>query len=275
MRMVCLALFFCFGITSASSAVGKSTRASRTTAPERLVPACTALTRTMYDESRRIWKAAKDPGVQDAALKNVAYFGVAMRLLGLKTAGPPEAETMVAAELEKIESHQGRQQSAIFPFTFDFSQFVPRGQYAKSEKLNRYFRTMTWYGLVPMPLEWPEGEQPAKLDYAQIRQSLLITHTLYQSKIGGRPALETWRRLSEPNPSQVGSAGHLTPQELRHVAAKVYGKFPSPDELWDPYKLIPYAKVAKTLRKAQAAGAPQGDVPTGPQFRFVNPRALP
>jgi hypothetical protein len=46
---------------------------------ERLIPLCEQLTARMYAGSQRIWQQATDPGVRQAALKNVAYFGVAMR----------------------------------------------------------------------------------------------------------------------------------------------------------------------------------------------------
>ena len=56
---------------------------------------------------------------------------------------------MLAQELALINDHEGFKIGAVFPYTIDYSQFVPRGHYTRSEVLQKYFRTMMWYGLVP------------------------------------------------------------------------------------------------------------------------------
>ncbi len=239
---------------------------------ERLMAACEKLTRHMYEQTQQVWQQAADAEVKQAGLKNVAYFGVAMRLLGMKTEGPPEAEAMIEKELETIAAHSGRKPSAIFPNSVDFSQFIPRGHYTRSEKLKRYFKAMMWYGLVPFPLEWPESGQP---DYEQIRQSLLITHLLYGTEIDGKPALETWLRIYEPTVFYVETADDLTPAEWREVAEKVYGRLPGPGDLADNGRLDAFFAAAMRLRGPQIANVFQKDVPTGRQFRFMGQRVIP
>jgi hypothetical protein len=242
---------------------------------EKLIPLCEQLTRHMYEQSQRIWEEANDADVKTAALKNVAYFGVAMRNLGMKTTGPAKAETMIDKEMITIKAHEGRKWSAIFPYKFDFSQFVPRGHYTRSEKLKKYFMAMMWYGLVPLPLEWPEGEKPIKPDFEQIRQSLLITYLLYTTFLNNRPAIETWQRIYEPTVFYVETADDLTPEEWKAVAEKTYGKIPGPENLADKGRLEDFFKEGMKLRGPQIANVIQKDVPTGRQFRFMGQRVIP
>jgi hypothetical protein len=242
---------------------------------ERLIPLCEQLTHHMYDESRRVWEAATQPEVKLAAMKNVAYFGVAMRLLGHETAGPPPAEAMIEKELKLIAEHEDRKPSAIFPYSIDFSQFIPRGHYTRNETMKRYFKAMMWYGLVPLPLEWPEGNAPLQADYEQIRQSLLITRLLYQTRLNGKPAIESWQRIYEPTVFYVESADDLTPAEWKGLAEKVYGRVPSPQELADKAKLDSFFAEGMKLRGPLIANVFQINVPTGRQFRFMGQRVIP
>jgi hypothetical protein len=241
---------------------------------EKLIPICGQLTRHLYQQSLLQWQASKDPAVKQSALKNIAYFGVAMRLQEINAPkAPPAAEAMIAAELKTIAAHEGRQRSAIFPYGFDFSQFVPRGHYTRSEKLKRYFKTMMWYGLAPFALVWPEDPPTPDLD--QIRQSLLITYLLYQTNLNGAPAIASWEKIYEPTVFYVEAADDLTPGEWRNTAKKVYGKLPAPAELADPAKLEAFFDEAAKLRGPLIANAFQIGVPTGKQFRFMGQRQIP
>jgi hypothetical protein len=243
---------------------------------ERLIPLCQKLTQHMLAQSASTYHDLPASPVRGAALRNVAYFGVAAKALGLSADLPPEALEMVEQEWGRILKHEGRESSAIFPFSEDYSQYVPRGHYTRSEKLKRYFIAMMWYGRIPFPLEWPEG----KHDYEQIRQSLLIARTLYETKLNGKPVIETWERIYEPTVFYVESADDLTPAEWRETALKVWGRLPGPAQLEDKAKLDSFYELASEMRAPGIATFPKGavgllDMPTGPQFRFMGQRDIP
>ena len=82
-----------------------------------------------------------------------AYFGVACHVLGVNFPHSAVVESLCHREIALIDGHAGRHQSAIFPFELDYSQFVPRGHYTRSDRLRRYFKAMEWYGEVPFPLD--------------------------------------------------------------------------------------------------------------------------
>jgi hypothetical protein len=84
---------------------------------ESLFPVLKTLTGGMVKQSVATWRAAPDADLKAAALKNIAYFGTASRLLGLTTPLPPEAAPLVQKELALIAAHQGFAQGAIFPYS--------------------------------------------------------------------------------------------------------------------------------------------------------------
>jgi hypothetical protein len=249
---------------------------------DRLIPLCRELTQHMLARSISMYKELPAGDVQTAALKNVAYFGVAANLLGLSMYLPPAAADMVAKELATIANHEGRRKSAIFPYRFDFSQFIPRGHYTRGEELKRYFKAMMWYGLVPFALEWPPPWEP-EVAYEQIRQSLLIMRILYTTELDGKPAIEAWGRIYEPTAFYVGFADDLTPAEWRAAAGDVWGHIPRPQELAEEKKLDEFHEVAMAIRVPRIATfmGKTGPfeqieyIPTGPQFRFMGQRFIP
>src|SRR5579859_4544062 len=101
----------------------------------KLYEACDKLTTLMLRASREDYAKAKNPGIKQAALRNVSFFGVARALLDsdrLPSIG--EASSMAKADLGQIKRHEGRALSKSVNLIVDFSQFVPRGHYTRTEK---------------------------------------------------------------------------------------------------------------------------------------------
>lgn len=59
---------------------------------------------------------------------------------------PSFVKNMVDQELINIENHKGWDFSPIFIYQEDYSQYVPRAHYTKSDILKQYFKAMMWYG---------------------------------------------------------------------------------------------------------------------------------
>ena len=76
-----------------------------------------------------------------------------------------------------IDAHAGFAESPIFGITEDYSQYVPRGHYTRSEALEKYFKAMMWYGRIPFYLykQKPGVKEP---DMEHTRQAIMITLTL-------------------------------------------------------------------------------------------------
>jgi len=230
------------------------------------------MTASLLSASKEMLESHAAPGLlHDACLKNVAYFGVASRLLGENAEIPTEAKDMITAELEKIESHSARQPSSIFPYMIEFTQFIPRGHYTRSEQLKRYFKTMMWYGLAPFALEWPESTKktPGIPDREQTLQALLICRMLEETG-----AWKSWDAIYYPTVFYVGRADDMTPAEYRQLAGEVFGKEAPPQRLADPQLLDGFIARAKKLRPPKIETFALG-VPNGPQFRLMGQRFIP
>jgi len=243
----------------------------RITEESRLNTLVGRLTSTLLSDALVTWRGARDPALKQAALKNVAYLGVAARALENPAALPPEAAGMAAQEEGLIKAAQGYQAGAIFPYKIDYSQFIVRGHYTKSPTLQRYFRAMMWYGLVPMAVKVENNGQWVRAD-EQIMQSLLLTRSLYQTG-----ALQTWERIYDPTVLFVGAANDLTPQEWKQAMDRVYGAGASAEAFADKSKLDRFVAEVERLRKPGIVHArkDKGRPDAQAQFKLMGQREIP
>jgi len=185
---------------------------------------------------------------QEAARRNAAYFAVALSLLQPKpeqiqredyyeldymsffpedTAKkyqfkiPDFVEKDVKAELALIEAHEGFAPSPIFLYEEDYSQYVPRGHYTRSEQLENYFRAFMWHGRMSMLLkgELIKSEDPAKDARIQTIQASLIASELQNSP----ELLENWDRIYGVTAFYVGFSDDLGPYEYMEAMDQVFG----------------------------------------------------
>lgn len=243
----------------------------RTVEEKSLMPVLENLTQGMLTDSIKTWNEAKDSNLKSAALKNVVYFAVAARNLGLNVKVPNEAESLTNTEMDLIESHQGFRIGAIFPYEIDYSQFIPRGHYTRSETLKKFFRTMMWYGLAPFALKSNTGRADET-----IRQSLLLTHSLYRAKFEN-----DWETIYEPTSFYVGAADDITPAEWKKLMDSVFGANVSINSFANAQKFETFYQAAEKFRQAEIQNsryiepgktvAPDSAV----QFRFMGQRYIP
>jgi hypothetical protein len=106
------------------------------------------ITATLLKESGKTY-AGTEGDVKEAARRNIAYLAVGMSLLegeNMTYRIPSYVSDTVEGELALIEAYTGFAESPIFTYSEDYSQYIPRGHYTQSEKLERYFKGMMWYG---------------------------------------------------------------------------------------------------------------------------------
>lgn len=234
---------------------------------EKLYGILETLTNAMVKASKSVAGQMTDPKWKKAAEANQAYCMVAGHLMGMKTEAPSRrVESMVEQELSAIREHAGRSKSAIFEFKVDYSQFLPRGHYTRSEKLKRFFRTMMWYGYMPFLV----GAEAPSLPH--IRQSLLIAQMLFTARIDGKPATETWERIYEPTVFYVGAADDLTPYQYKGIMNTVFGPSPTYAQLQDESKL---EQVYAELKKLPQPRIEVQNLPPGQHFKLMGQRYIP
>lgn len=185
------------------------------------------LTSALLAETGRQYASLRSTLLEEPALRNVAFFGVADRLLGLNDPIPPEAQALVNAELALINNASGPAISPIWDrpdlegdkkLIEDYSQYIPRGHYTRSEDLKMYFRTMMWYGRLTFRL----------MDDFETRRALLVVQAIRSASApDGTPALTLWKNIYDPTVFIVGKADDLGIYEYGALSDQIFGPSPA------------------------------------------------
>ncbi|MBC8499391.1 MAG: DUF3160 domain-containing protein [Candidatus Atribacteria bacterium] len=143
---------------------------------------------------------------------------------------PDYVSEIVKKEIELIEKHKGWENSPLFVYREDYSQYVPRGHYTKSEKLKNYFQAFMWYGRMTALIQGSPALSPGESicsgniegivsDYdarIQTLQALLLTNYFSQSEgIQNR-----WNRIYAITSFLVGFSDDLGPCEYSEILKK-------------------------------------------------------
>jgi len=199
--------------------------------------------------------------LKEASRRNVAYFAVGLSLLqpkqeqlctdewkcedpGLASAYfdtqdlekyrfevPDFVQSDIEKELAVIDKHAGFSESPIFKYKEDYSQYVPRGHYTRSEKLKNYFKAFMWYGRMSFLLK---GGCPDCLVSAEDAKLQTIGACLIASEFAKSQELrDKWDRIYSVTAFYVGLSDDLGPYEYMEAMDLVFnGKF-VPNELTD------------------------------------------
>ncbi len=158
---------------------------------------------------------------------------------------PNLVKDLVQKEIELIEEHKGWEYSPLFIYQEDYSQYVPRGHYVKSEKLKNYFKTLMWYGRITAliggsPLLSPGesictggiggiiSEYDARI---QTLQAFLLTNQFSQSQ----DLQERWNRIYAITSFLVGFSDDLGPNEYSEVLKKLFKDEVNSQEIEENY----------------------------------------
>jgi hypothetical protein len=258
--------------------------ALRNAESEILLPRALTLTGNMLNELAAKYAAItdNDAGVKGAALRALAYFGVAQVAFGeaLPADFPAEARALVESETALFEAAAGRSPSPIFGYDVDYSLFTPRGHYTRSEDLERYFKGMAWYGAVPFPLYRETDGVVTRYNLSALT-SIVVTTAL--CSLPAEEGVDLWESLYSATASFVGAADDMTPFECVGIIDEIYGGAPDLNNddnfLFDPMSAF--------YEKAEALPPPRISAESGPvqaegkeayadrQFRFMGQRYIP
>ena len=225
------------------------------------------ISRSLLEDS--IEKYNRSSGdLNEASKRNVAYFAVGLSLLRpregqvctdeslLEDPGsfreedldrygfelPGFVAEIVKEELGLIEGHEGFSQSPTFIYREDYSQYVPRGHYTRSEKLENYFEAMMWYGRMSHLLKGSdqieEGETCRDLSTCD---ALISTHDskiqtmqacLIAAGFAESPELKAaWDRIYAVTSFYVGLSDDLGPNEYIEALDSVFNGVFDPNDL--------------------------------------------
>ncbi|HHF56128.1 MAG TPA: DUF3160 domain-containing protein [Thermoplasmatales archaeon] len=188
------------------------------------------LSKALFEKSKREYEEY-DGLLKEAARRNAAYFCVALKLLQPDSEIPDFIREDVEKELKNIEGAKGFGNSILFGYAEDYSQYKPRGHYAESEKLKRYFKTMMWFGRMTFLLKGGEphcsscpfliSEEDANI---QTIQASLISYNLANVEVEGKKAFEVWQHIYAITSFFVGLSDDLTPYEYLEGLHKIFNE---------------------------------------------------
>lgn len=227
------------------------------------------LSKQMLDESILQYQSIEDSNKKELALKNLAFFAVANKILDNNVSIPDKANTLVKQELQFINTHEGFNQSPIFGYKEDYSQYNPRGHYTRNDTFKKYFKAMMWYGRMMFRLKSKD----------ETYQALLITTALNRIEKG----FETWDKIYQPTVFFVGKTDDLTIIDYAKLANEVFNKdgkeIPNLISLSDPDKLNEFINKALLLKDPQINSSfvrdNQNVVDETKGFRFMGQRFVP
>jgi hypothetical protein len=186
------------------------------------------LNSNMLSESQAQYDALKGTEWENAAKRNVGFFAVGSKLLDPSVIVPPVIQNEVSQELTLIDAHQdmaaspvmniGSEQDMIIDtpqgpqllgaLTEDYTQYVPRGHYDKTDQLKAYFKSMMWYGRLTFRLKNED----------EIKSGILITLALNKEE-----NKTSWNKIYEQINIFVGKSDDINYYQFKDLVEKVYG----------------------------------------------------
>lgn len=239
----------------------------------------------MLSESLNQYDNLKGTEWENAAKRNVGFFAVGSRLLDPSVGIPPIVINEVNQELALIEAHQGTARSPVMnigsredvmidtpqgpqpleALKEDYSQYIPRGHYDRTEQLKTYFKSMMWYGRLTFRMKSDD----------EVKSALLITLALNKEN-----NQSSWNKIYEPVNFFVGKSDDITYYQFKDLVERVYGANTTIQSVSsDKNKLITFINKTKTLEPPQINSMPilEASIQTDREkeikgFRFMGQR---
>jgi len=220
------------------------------------------LNANMLSESLNQYNSLKGTEWENAAKRNVGFFAVGSKLLDPSVNIPSIIANEVNQELALIEAHQGIEKSPVMnigggqdtmidtpqgpqsleALKEDYSQYIPRGHYDKTEQLKAYFKSMMWYGRLTFRMKNDD----------EVKSALLITLALDKQN-----NQNSWNKIYEPVNFFVGKSDDITYYQFKDLAEKVYGENATIQSVsGDKNKLASFINETKTLEPPQINSMP-------------------
>lgn len=186
------------------------------------------LNANMLSEALNQYNNLKGTEWKNAAKRNVGFFAVGSKLLDSSISIPSIVANEVNQELALIEARQDIAKSPVMnigggedvmidtpqgpqpleALKEDYSQYIPRGHYDRTEQLKAYFKSMMWYGRLTFRMKSDD----------EVKSALLITLALNKEN-----NQNSWNKIYEPVNFFVGKSDDITYYQFKDLAEKIYG----------------------------------------------------
>ncbi len=233
------------------------------------------LNASMLSEALNQYNSLKGTEWENAAKRNVGFFAIGSKLLDPSVNIPSVVQNEVGQELALINAHQvitispvmnmGSDANVVEALKEDYSQYIPRGHYDKTEQLKAYFKSMMWYGRLTFRLKNDD----------EIKSGILITIALNKEN-----NQTSWNKIYEPVNFFVGKSDDITYYQFKDLVQQVYGDNATPQiASADKSKFASFIDATKTLEPPQINSMPIFNAEIQPDrekeikgFRFMGQR---
>ncbi|MFA6255148.1 MAG: DUF3160 domain-containing protein [Patescibacteria group bacterium] len=247
----------------------------RTLETDKLKQVLTELTYGMVQASQEQYEQLQGTPWENAAKRNVAFFAVANKLVYPSAEPASYVAKEVTDELALIEGQtQVGMPSPVMnlgvtdPAQYnleDYTQYIPRGHYTRTDDLKIYFKSMMYLGRLTFRLKSED----------ETRSAVLITQALQNSE-----ALKNlWDKIYEPTAFFVGLADDLTFNDYGKLITDSYGADYTLTDLYDEAKFQGLLTQAANLAGPKINSMPILDARFQPDrtaaikgFRFMGQR---
>ena len=175
------------------------------------------LSASMLDITAKQYEELKGTDWESAALRNLEFFYIGRILQGGKASSPIDDkgfDDVVQDEISKIIDASGITTCSISGKEEDYTQYKVRGYYEGDEVLEKYFRTMMWYGRMPFALD----------DEDQIKSAVLMTMAIDEKP-------ENWESIYSVTSFFAGASDDTGYDIFTELVKDNYGKMPGASEL--------------------------------------------
>jgi hypothetical protein len=197
----------------------------------KLSPELSKLVNKMFQASQEQYGELKDSDWENAAKRNVGFFATVASLLNSEIVAPEYIKEEVIRELELINAHQKVEDSPVMnvgrdPETTtymgspqgvlsleglkeDYTQYIARGHYTKSEELKAYFKAMMYLGRMTFRLK----------EVDETKSAILFTLALNKDQ----SSYSSWEKIYEPTVFFVGKTDDISIYDYQDLVEKIYG----------------------------------------------------
>lgn len=171
----------------------------------------------MLEASKGQYEECKGTNMESAAERNVAFFAVANRLLTGSKDYPDYVKKVVDEEYALVMAANSLCSSPLIGEYEDYTQYIPRGYYEGDALLEKYFRTMMWYGRIQFDQD----------DEDMNRSALLMTKALNDN------CKREWESIYSVTSFFAGASDDLGYYDYMPAMTEAFGNRPEVSDFLD------------------------------------------
>lgn len=214
------------------------------TEKEHLADIISSLSDDLYDTCEGMYSDLEGSDWEDAAATATAFFAVGDMLMGNNPKVDKSIKKLVDEEVKLISAQDAIADSPLFGEMEDYSQYKPRGYYDGDEQLEKYFRTMMWY-----------GRRNFSLKDEELTKAAIIVN-LAMNEVG----MEDWYEVYCVTAFFAGASDDCGYIEYMPLIEKAYGKNPEAEDLtYNDKAFDSFMKQAKKLPSPKINSIPMWD----------------